>query len=159
MEPSRKPVTHATHSTFRSLWGEEILDGGGGEGEEKALRFSLPSFPFSPETPDTQASSLRTADTFPVVTFRRERSDERKCVCCSQANLPLLDRRFEGANGVDRQLSNGLKFNRQPSLSGPWRISKREELVTMFWKGIFLGFTSLTKIRACLFLKISGHFI
>ena len=115
MEPSRNPVAHATHSTFRSLWGEEILDGGGGGGEEKALRFSLPSFPFSPETPDTQASSLRTADTFPVVTFRRERSDDRKCVCCSQANLPLLDRRFEGANGVDRQLSNGLKFNRQPS--------------------------------------------
>ena len=37
--------------------------------------------------------SLRTADAFPVVAslppkiaiFRRERSDDRKCVCCSQA--------------------------------------------------------------------------
>ena len=115
MEPSRNLVAHATHSTFRSLWGEEILDGGWGRRRrESSLPFSLPSFPFSPETPDTQASSLRTADTFPVVAFRRERSDDRKCVCCSQANLPLLDRRFEGANGVDRQLSNGLKFNRQP---------------------------------------------
>ena len=27
--------------------------------------------------------SLRTADAFPVI-FRRERSDDRKCVCCSQ---------------------------------------------------------------------------
>ena len=32
--------------------GEEILDGGGGT----SLPFSLPFFPFSPETPDTQAS-------------------------------------------------------------------------------------------------------
>ena len=32
--------------------------------------------------------SLQTADAFPVVAiFRRERSDDRKCVCCSQANL------------------------------------------------------------------------
>ena len=29
--------------------------------------------------------SLRTADAFPVVAFRRERSDDRKCVCGSQA--------------------------------------------------------------------------
>ena len=38
-------------------------------------------------------SSLRTADTFPVVAslplFRRERSDDRKCVCCSQATRTL----------------------------------------------------------------------
>ena len=35
-----------------------------------------------------QASSLRTADAFPVVASlpRRERSDDRKCVCCSQAS-------------------------------------------------------------------------
>ena len=48
MEPSRNPVAHATHSKFRSLWGEEILDGGGGGGEEKALslfRFHLFPFP------------------------------------------------------------------------------------------------------------------
>ena len=42
-----------------------------------------------------QGASLRTADAFPVVAslppknsvaiFRRERSDDRKCVCCSQA--------------------------------------------------------------------------
>ena len=37
--------------------------------------------------------SLRAADAFPVVgnsvaIFRRERSDDRKCVCCSQA-IPL----------------------------------------------------------------------
>ena len=39
--------------------------------------------------------SLRTADAFPVVVslppknsyFRRERSDDRKCVCCSQATI------------------------------------------------------------------------
>ena len=30
--------------------------------------------------------SLRTADAFPVAIFRRERSDDRKCVCCSQAS-------------------------------------------------------------------------
>ena len=34
--------------------------------------------------------SLQTADAFPVVAslaiFRRERSDDRKCVCCSQAS-------------------------------------------------------------------------
>ena len=29
--------------------------GEGGGGEESSLPFSLPSFPFSPETPDTQA--------------------------------------------------------------------------------------------------------
>ena len=38
-------------------------------------------------------SSLWTADTFPVVAslplFRRERSDVRKCVCCSQATRTL----------------------------------------------------------------------
>ena len=38
-------------------------------------------------------SSLRTADTFPVVAslplFRRERSDDRKCVCCSQGTRTL----------------------------------------------------------------------
>ena len=39
-------------------------------------------------------SSLRTADTFPVVAslpllVRRERSDDRKCVCCSQATRTL----------------------------------------------------------------------
>ena len=28
---------------------------GEGEGEKSSLPFSLPSFPFSPETPDTQA--------------------------------------------------------------------------------------------------------
>ena len=45
--------------------GEEILDGEGGGGEEKgkflsftSLPFSLPFFPFSPETPDTQASEV-----------------------------------------------------------------------------------------------------
>ena len=36
-----------------------------------------------------RGSSLQTADAFPVVTslppFRRGRSDDRKCVCCSQA--------------------------------------------------------------------------
>ena len=89
---------------------------GRGEEEKRKLSpFFASIFSFSLETPDTQASSLRTADAFPVVAFRRERSDDWKCVCCSQAKLPLLDRRFEGANGVDRQLSNGLKFNRQPS--------------------------------------------
>ena len=37
---------------------EEILDGGGGRGrrERTSLPFSLPFFPFSPETPDTQAT-------------------------------------------------------------------------------------------------------
>ena len=29
---------------------------GEGEGEKSSLPFSLPSFPFSPETPDTQAT-------------------------------------------------------------------------------------------------------
>ena len=38
-------------------------EGGGGEEKERflsfsSLPFSLPSFPFSPETPDTQAKSL-----------------------------------------------------------------------------------------------------
>ena len=35
-----------------------------------------------------QASSLRTADAFPVGASlpRRERSDDQKCVCCSQAS-------------------------------------------------------------------------
>ena len=37
---------------------EEILDGGGGR-RESSLPFSLPSFPFPPETPDTQANSNR----------------------------------------------------------------------------------------------------
>ena len=44
--------------------GEEILDGGGGRGRRErkflsftSLPFSLPFFPFSPETPDTQAKS------------------------------------------------------------------------------------------------------
>ena len=41
--------------------------------------------------------SLRTADAFPVVAslppiFRRERGDDRKCVCCSQANAPWSQR-------------------------------------------------------------------
>ena len=42
---------------------EEILDGGGGRGRRErflsftSLPFSLPFFPFSPETPDTQAMS------------------------------------------------------------------------------------------------------
>ena len=37
--------------------GEEILDGIGGRGRrERKLPFSLPSFPFSPETSDTQAN-------------------------------------------------------------------------------------------------------
>ena len=42
-------------------------------------------------------SSLRTADAFSVVAslpqkiFRSERSDDRKCVCCSQANQTVLD--------------------------------------------------------------------
>ena len=31
-------------------------EGGGGEEKVSSLSFSLPSFPFSPETPDTQAS-------------------------------------------------------------------------------------------------------
>ena len=64
-------------------------------------------FPF-PQKHLIQASSLRTADTFPVVAFRRERSDDRKCVCCSQANLPLLDRRFEGPNKVQNHLNVAL---------------------------------------------------
>ena len=47
----------------------------------------------------THHDSLRTADAFPVVAslplssllslFRRERSDDRKCVCCSQASITL----------------------------------------------------------------------
>ena len=41
--------------------GEDILDGGGGKGRRErkfsSLPVSLPSFPFSPETPDTQANS------------------------------------------------------------------------------------------------------
>ena len=32
-----------------------------GEGEGKLSPFSLPSFPFSPETPDTQARDLPTS--------------------------------------------------------------------------------------------------
>ena len=41
--------------------------------------------------------SLRTADAFPVVaslpplSFRRERKDDRKCVCCSQASTYLFE--------------------------------------------------------------------
>ena len=39
--------------------GEQILDGGGGRGRrESSLPFSLPSSPFSPERPDTQATFL-----------------------------------------------------------------------------------------------------
>ena len=39
----------------------------------------------------THHDSLRTADAFPVVVSlpRRERSDDRKCVCCSQASITL----------------------------------------------------------------------
>ena len=33
-------------------------EGGGGEGKGSSLPFSLPSFSFSPETPDTQAKVL-----------------------------------------------------------------------------------------------------
>ena len=36
--------------------------------------------------------SLRTADAFPV----RERSDDRKCVCCSQASSKDFDEKIEG---------------------------------------------------------------
>ena len=41
---------------------------------------------------NSKPSSLRTADAFPVVaslaSAKRERSDDRKCVCCSQATNP-----------------------------------------------------------------------
>ena len=38
------------------------------------------------ERTHSMENSLRTADAFPVVSiFRRERSDDRKCICCSQA--------------------------------------------------------------------------
>ena len=45
-------------------------EGGGGEEKERkflsftSLPFSLPFFPFSPETPDTQARRLATGDTY-----------------------------------------------------------------------------------------------
>ena len=42
--------------------------------------------------------SLRKADAFPVVAslpFRRERSDDRKCVCCSQARGIMEDVQME----------------------------------------------------------------
>ena len=45
--------------------GEEILDGGGGRGSSfTSLPFSLPFFPFSPETPDTQARLALFLDAF-----------------------------------------------------------------------------------------------
>ena len=41
---------------------------------------------------NSKPPSLRTADAFPVVaslaSAKRERSDDRKCVCCSQATNP-----------------------------------------------------------------------
>ena len=48
--------------------------------QEKPLLFKLAL------RPGFTLSSLRIADAFPVVASRRERSDDRKCVCCSQAN-------------------------------------------------------------------------
>ena len=33
----------------------------------------------------------------------KRRPEMRLLFACPRANLPLLDRRFEGANGVDRQ--------------------------------------------------------
>ena len=58
--------------------------------------------------------SLRTADAFPVVAslppknsyFRRERSDERKCVCCSQARLCLLLGLNFGKNSQSQKMFN-----------------------------------------------------
>ena len=40
----------------------------------------------------TVPDSLRTADAFPVAIFRRERSDDRKCVCCSQAKYQKMQK-------------------------------------------------------------------
>ena len=52
--------------------GEEILDGGGGRGRrERKVPFSLSFFPFSPETPDTQASKLPTCPALSPVTRKQ----------------------------------------------------------------------------------------
>ena len=57
-----------------------------GEGEvEKTLLqlspFFASIFPLFPRN-----ASLRSADAFPVVAFLPQRSDDRKCVCASQAS-------------------------------------------------------------------------
>ena len=53
-------------------------EGGGGEEEGSSLPFSLPSFPFSPETPHTQANSQ-----FPRV------ENERSIKSVKKAPTPL----------------------------------------------------------------------
>ena len=53
--------------------------------------------------------NLRTADAFPLVAslpFWRERSDDRKCVCCSQARGIMEDVQMENNNMRFASLKN-----------------------------------------------------
>ena len=59
---SFRPVPNAARWEAELAWVSGLPMGEGGGGEEKflsfaSLPFSLPSFPFSPETPDTQAKA------------------------------------------------------------------------------------------------------
>ena len=65
----------------------------------------------------SHSTSQRTADAFPVVAslplkiaiFRRERSDDRKCVCCSQATILQSYLPFR-RNLFGQILSNGVSI-------------------------------------------------
>ena len=66
-------INHRTSLSIRPSWGargEEIFRWGWGEGEKRkegfsSLPFSLSSFPFPPETPDTQATIAQAKTTPP----------------------------------------------------------------------------------------------
>ena len=68
--------------------------------------------------------SLQTADEFPVVVslppLQRERSDDWKCVCCSQANLNWANTEVKGKSSKQQGLTYPLQ--NQHGIYRPWAV-------------------------------------
>ena len=80
-----KKATNFGFSVFIAC--ERRLPGGGYILRSEASRYlALLTDPEGDSCFSIYQISLRTADAFPVI-FRRERSDDRKCVYCSQATV------------------------------------------------------------------------
>ena len=86
---ARSPAIKARFACFKNCFDRELM----GSLLEATASRSVTAPPYPPQEVVCsnlyfgylQQSSLRTADAFPVY-FSEEKSDDRKCVCCSQAN-------------------------------------------------------------------------